>query len=225
MKYIVLFQHLQLKNIGLVLLCSFMFSNLLYSQSTREVINFDHGWLFNRYGLQPDGKRIDEPFGNGSPDSPSPKELAFNDKDWRKLDVPHDWGIEGPFRENLDGYTGKLPWRGIGWYRKRFNIKNIDKDKMFFLDFDGVMANAEVYLNGKKIGERPYGYISFRVNLTPYIRFDSENIIRRNWVLVGIPEQVFTGMSDWSKPTSFIFPNGVYLFLRPKSIANMPPHP
>ena len=48
---------------------------------------------------------------------------------------------------------------------------------MFFLDFDGVMANAEVYLNGKKIGERPYGYISFRVNLTPYIRFDSENII------------------------------------------------
>ena len=94
MKYIVLFQHLQLKNIGLVLLCSFMFSNLLYSQSTREVINFDHGWLFNRYGLQPDGKRIDEPFGNGSPDSPSPKELAFNDKDWRKLDVPHDWGIE-----------------------------------------------------------------------------------------------------------------------------------
>lgn len=157
MKYIVLFQHLQLKNIGLVLLCSFMFSNLLYSQSTREVINFDHGWLFNRYGLQPDGKRIDEPFGNGSPDSPSPKELAFNDKDWRKLDVPHDWGIEGPFRENLDGYTGKLPWRGIGWYRKRFNIKNIDKDKMFFLDFDGVMANAEVYLNGKKIGERPAG--------------------------------------------------------------------
>lgn len=56
--------------------------------------------------------------------------------------------------------------RGIGWYRKRFNIKNIDKDKMFFLDFAGVMANAEVYLNGKKIGERPYGYISFRVNLT-----------------------------------------------------------
>ena len=94
MKYIVLFQHLQLKNIGLVLLCSFMFSNLLYSQSTREVINFDHGWLFNRYGLQPEGKRIDEPFGNGSPDSPSPKELAFNDKDWRKLDVPHDWSIE-----------------------------------------------------------------------------------------------------------------------------------
>ena len=138
------------------------------------------------------------------------------------MDVPHDWGIEGPFRENLDGYTGKLPWRGIGWYRKRFNIKNIDKDKMFFLDFDGVMANAEVYLNGKKIGERPYGYISFRVNLTPYIRFDSENIIA---VRVDIPEQVFTGMSDWSKPTSFIFPNGVYLFLRPKSIANMPPHP
>lgn len=177
MKYIVLLQHLQLKNIGLVILCSFMFSNLLYSQSAREVINFDSDWLFNRYGLQSDGKRIDEPQGDNNPDFPSPKESAFNDKDWRKLDIPHDWGIEGPFREELDGYTGKLPWRGIGWYRKRFNIKDIDKDKMFFLDFDGVMANAKVYLNGKKIGERPYGYITFRVNLTPYLRFDSENLI------------------------------------------------
>ena len=142
MKFIVLYEHLQLKKIGVVLLCSFMFSNLLYSQSTREVINFDHGWLFNRYGLQPDGKRIDEPFGNGSPDSPSPKELAFNDKDWRKLDVPHDWGIEGPFRENLDGYTGKLPWRRIGFFRIRFNFIIIDFVNMFFLDFDGVMCIA-----------------------------------------------------------------------------------
>ena len=141
----------------------FMFSGPLYSQSDREIINFDYNWLFNRYDLQTDFF--------------SPKEVTFDDKHWRQLDVPHDWGIEGPFREELDGYTGKLPWRGIGWYRKRFNIENIDKDKMLFLDFDGVMANAEIYLNGEKIGERPYGYSSFRVDLTPYIRFDAENII------------------------------------------------
>lgn len=177
MKNSVFFQHLWLRNIGVVFLCFLMFTSPIYSQSEREVINFDFNWLFNRYGLQPDGKRIDEPRGNNDVNFLSPRESAFDDRGWRKLDVPHDWGIEGPFREDLDGYTGKLPWRGIGWYRKHFNIRKTDKDKMFFLDFDGVMANAEVYLNGTKIGERPYGYISFRVDLTPYIRFGSENVI------------------------------------------------
>ena len=161
----------------LFLVSSFIFSGSLYSQSDRETINFDYDWLFNRYGLQADGKRIDEPGKNGESRSQSPKEITFDDKGWRKLDVPHDWGIEGPFREDLDGYTGKLPWRAIGWYRKHFTIENTDKDKMLYLDFDGVMANTEIYLNGEKIGERPYGYSSFRVDLTPHVRFGSENVI------------------------------------------------
>ena len=87
-------------------------------------------------------------------------------------------------------------------------------------------------LTERRSGERPYGYISFRVNLTPYIRFDSENIIavrvdteKLGSRLVSRSRYLPQAMSDWSKPTSFIFPNGVYLFLRPKSIANMPPHP
>lgn len=161
----------------LFLVMPFIFSGYLYSQSEREEINFDNGWLFKRYGLQADGTKIPEPEESTGAAILSPKEAAFDDKGWRKLDVPHDWGIEGPFREDLDGYTGKLPWRAIGWYRKHFRVENADKDKMLFLDFDGVMANSEVYLNGKKIGERPYGYSSFRVDLTPYIRFNSENII------------------------------------------------
>ncbi len=159
------------------ILLFFIFSGSLYSQSDREIAGFDNDWLFKRYGLQTDGTRVKEPDTNVNPALPSPKKMVFDDKDWRKLDVPHDWGIEGPFREDLDGYTGKLPWRAIGWYRKHFSVENADKDKMLFLDFDGVMANAEVYLNGEKIGERPYGYSSFRVNLTPYVRFDSENVI------------------------------------------------
>ncbi len=166
-----------LRSIILFLVSSFIFPSSLYSQSEREKVNFDNDWLFKRYGLQADGRRIDEPWKNGNSKFLSPIETAFDDKDWRKLDVPHDWGIEGSFREDLDGYTGKLPWRAIGWYRKHFRVENADKDKMLFLDFDGVMANAEVYLNGEKIGERPYGYSSFRVDLTPYIRFNSENVI------------------------------------------------
>jgi len=177
MKNIVFCQKPIPRNILLLLVLSFVFSGSLYSQSDRETINFDYDWLFNRYGLQADGKRIEEPGKNRESSFLSPKETGFDDKGWRKLNIPHDWGIEGPFREDLDGYTGKLPWRAIGWYRKHFRVENADKDKVLFLDFDGVMANAEVYLNGEKIGERPYGYSSFRVDLTPHIRFGAENVI------------------------------------------------
>lgn len=168
---------LLLRIILLFLLLLLAFSDYIHAQSDREIIDFDNDWLFKRYGLQADGTRVKEPDTNGNLALPSPKEMVFDDKDWRKLDVPHDWGIEGSFREDLDGYTGKLPWRAIGWYRKYFSVENADKDKILFLDFDGVMANAEVYLNGEKIGERPYGYSSFRVDLTPHIRFNSENIV------------------------------------------------
>lgn len=109
--------------------------------------------------------------------SVSPEQAVFDDSKWRKLDVPHDWGVEGPFRMDLDGYTGKLPWRGIGWYRKHFNIPSSDKGKQFYLDFDGAMANAEVWLNGEKVGGWPYGYSSFRVDLTPHIKFDEDNVV------------------------------------------------
>lgn len=135
----------------------------------REVINFDRNWLFARYGLQADGSRIEE---SGFMQMPQ-----FDDKAWRKLDLPHDWGIEGPFRSDLEGYTGKLPWRGIGWYRKHFLVPETDKGKRYYLDFDGAMANAEIWLNGVKVGERPYGYISFRVDLTSALRWGEENVV------------------------------------------------
>lgn len=130
---------------------------------------FNAGWLFARYGSMPDGSTLAEPSGLESPD------LA--DTSWRTLDLPHDWGIEGPFRQELDGSTGKLPWAGIGWYRKHFTISNADKGKRFFADFDGAMSHAKVWLNGQYIGEWPYGYASFRLDLTPHIRFGADNVI------------------------------------------------
>ncbi|MDE5677325.1 beta-galactosidase GalB [Phocaeicola sp.] len=139
------------------------------AQGHRGEVSFDWNWLFFRYGLQADGSRIPEP--------ESPEHYSFDDSGWRQLDLPHDWGIEGPFRTDLEGFTGKLPWRGIGWYRKHFNIPAGDKGKQYYLDFDGAMANAEIWLNGKKVGGRPYGYISFRVDLTPYVRWGEENVV------------------------------------------------
>ena len=82
----------------------------------------------------------------------APSTAAFDDSAWRKLDVPHDWGIEGPFRDDLPGDTGKLPWKAIGWYRKHFTVPAADQGRRIFVDFDGAMANAQVWLNGELVG-------------------------------------------------------------------------
>lgn len=102
---------------------------------------------------------------------------SFNDKNWRKLNLPHDWGIEGSFSYDLPGNTGKLPWAGTGWYRKHFPISASDKGKQFFIDIDGAMAYPLVWLNGRFVGGWPYGYNSFRLDLTPYIKVGAENVI------------------------------------------------
>src|SRR5262245_7775750 len=101
----------------------------------------------------------------------------FDDRGWRRLNLPHDWGIEGPFKQEYPGETGKLPWWGVGWYRKHFTIPAEDKGKQFHLDIDGAMAYATVWLNGKFVGGWPYGYASFRLYLTPYIEYGVENVL------------------------------------------------
>jgi len=130
---------------------------------------FDSGWRFARFGEQADGTTRDEPA--------DPQAAGFDDSGWRKLDVPHDWGIEGPFRMELAGETGKLPWKGIGWYRKHFVLPASDKGRQVFVDFDGAMANAKVWCNGRYAGTWPYGYSSFRIDLTPFLKFGGDNVL------------------------------------------------
>jgi beta-galactosidase len=101
----------------------------------------------------------------------------FDDGAWRQLDLPHDWGIEGPFKQEYPGDTGKLPWWGVGWYRKHFNIPAEDQGQRILLDVDGAMAYATVWLNGRFVGGWPYGYSSFQLDLTPYIKYNGENVL------------------------------------------------
>jgi beta-galactosidase len=101
----------------------------------------------------------------------------FNDSAWRKLNLPHDWGIEGPFEQALPGDTGKLPWAGVGWYRKHFTTQPAQTGQRLYLDVDGAMAYSAVWLNGQFVGGWPYGYTSFRLDLTPYVKWGAENLI------------------------------------------------
>ena len=129
----------------------------------------------------------------------------FNDSTWRQLNLPHDWGIEGPFKQEYPGDTGKLPWWGKAWYRKHFTIGPEDKGKQIYLDVDGAMAYAMVWLNGQYVGGWPYGYASWRVDLTPYIKVGGENVLAirldvRRDLLAGIWRSIET--SGWSKPST-----------------------
>jgi beta-galactosidase len=102
---------------------------------------------------------------------------GYNDLDWKKLSLPHDWAIEGPFDIKLPGESGKLPWPGIGWYRKSFSLPAADKGKSISLEIDGAMAYSTIWCNGKLVGGWPYGYSSYRVDLTPFLNYGGENTI------------------------------------------------
>ena len=101
----------------------------------------------------------------------------FNDSSWQNVDVPHDYAIEGPFSTAGGGGMGRLPSAGVGWYRKRLNIPANSAGKSIFLDIDGAMSYSEVWLNGRFVGGWPYGYASFRLNLTPYARPGGTNVL------------------------------------------------
>jgi beta-galactosidase len=102
-------------------------------------------------------------------------EPAVDDGSWRKLSLPHDWSIEGRFDSSNPAGTGgaALPG-GVGWYRKTFSIPDSDTGQIFFIDFDGVYRNSEVWINGHYLGIRPNGYVSFRYELTPYLEYGSK---------------------------------------------------
>jgi len=102
--------------------------------------------------------------------------VSFDDSGWRILDLPHDWTIEGPFSKDNSSCTGYLPG-GIGWYRKEFIVPGNDRGKKIYVSFDGVYNNSEVWINGSSLGKRPNGYISFRYDITPFVKYGRKNLL------------------------------------------------
>jgi beta-galactosidase len=131
---------------------------LTFAQDTRQLL-IDFNWRFH----------LGDVYGANNP--------GFDDADWRILNLPHDWSIEGKFDSQNASGTGYLPG-GIGWYRKEFTLPETDKNKHVAIRFDGVYENSEVWINGHYLGKRPYGFISFNYDLTQYFHFGKEkNII------------------------------------------------
>jgi beta-galactosidase len=99
----------------------------------------------------------------------------FDDSSWRDVNLPHDWAIEGPFSKEVYFQGGFLPYPGVGWYRKTFDLSA--KGKSVLLEFDGIMMNAKVWLNGNYVGEWAFGYSSFGFDITKYLKQDQKNVL------------------------------------------------
>ncbi|KAI0395575.1 glycoside hydrolase family 2 protein [Xylariaceae sp. FL0594] len=156
----------------------------------RERIDFNTGWKFSRFTSNPDNLSYDTlkswilPSGNDfivtgtkhpypasiPPDAQYDKP-GFDDSSWETVDLPHDWAVKGPFNApGISGGMGRLPSNGVGWYRKTLNLTADDLAKTLYLDIDGAQSYSAVWLNGNLVGGWPYGYNSFRLDLSHYAR-------------------------------------------------------
>ncbi|WP_312790342.1 sugar-binding domain-containing protein [Sphingobacterium sp.] len=117
---------------------------------------------------------LDWRFHLGDTNGKMPRES--NNRGWQRIMLPHDWGVKYPLSPSLASATGYLPG-GIGWYQKQLTLPAEDKGKRLFLYFEGVYNRSEVFVNGKSIGKRPNGYVSFAYDISPYVEFGKENTI------------------------------------------------
>lgn len=143
----------------LLLVCTYLLSCSL-PKETRENADFTENWCFYLG---------DDSLGN---------KLQYDDSQWRRLNLPHDWSIESDFSEKNPATPGggALPG-GVAWYRKEFTVDKSDCERKVYIDFDGIYWNSKVWLNGHLLGERPNGYISFRYDLSPYLNYEGKNVI------------------------------------------------
>ncbi|MBD8490698.1 DUF4982 domain-containing protein [Echinicola sp. CAU 1574] len=162
-------------------ICSLLFAMMLlvgpiFAQNARKEWALDEHWRFSKGDFE------------------KASSTTFDDQEWQEVTVPHDWAIYGPFDEKHDlqvvavtqngekvatkktGRTGGLPYMGVGWYRRNFDVEGFDpKQQVVNLIFDGAMSEAQVYVNGQKVGFWPYGYNSFFFDITPYLNEDGLN--------------------------------------------------
>lgn len=141
-------------SILLILLCQYAFAQ------DRTIMDINKNWRFTA-GNPPNANAID-----------------FDDSNWQKINIPHDWAIGEPTIIDGDGYTGKLPWKGEGWYRRELLLpENYNTASPCILLFDGVMAFPEVYINESLAGKWDYGYNSFYIDISAFLKPGEKNIL------------------------------------------------
>jgi beta-galactosidase len=170
----------------------------LTTSTSRERVSINSNWKFQLFKSNPDALSYNDTLkpwilpsandfiigGNKSyrPNVTLPDveyvQASFDDGSWEMVTLPHDWAIKGFFgAPGISGGMGRLPSNGVGWYRRNLTIAASDAGKSIFLDIDGAMSYSAVWLNGELVGGWPYGYASFRLDLTPYAKVGQGNTL------------------------------------------------
>ena len=170
--------------------------NNVKAASGRQRISLNAGWRFERFTSNPDslsydllkqwilpsgndfksGTKYERPSGAPPGGNISYVQESFDDKSWEAVNLPHDWAIKGPFNApGISGEMGRLPSNGVGWYRRSVTLtaEDIAAGRSTFLDIDGAMSYSAVWINGYLVGGWPYGYNSFRLDLTQHLKAGS----------------------------------------------------
>lgn len=148
---------------------------------TRERVSFNENWLFQK-----------------TEDSAA-TQFDYDDSQWRPVNVPHDYAIEGPFKPEYNPRTGGLPIHGQAVYRKKFFVDKEKQGSIMSLEFEGIMSNATIYINGKKVYHRPYGYIGYEIDITPYVKFGEENLVAVHMEQDVLSARWYTGAGIYRK--------------------------
>jgi len=176
----------------LLLLTLLLLTGSASSAPSRARTSLNAGWRFNRFASNPDSlsysnlkpymlpaannfisgsTKFSRPSGTAPGSNIDYTQLRFNDSSWDAVTLPHDWAIKGPFRApNVGTEMATLPSFGVGWYRRKISRAASEEGLSFLLDIDGAMSYAAVWLNGNLVGGWPFGYASFRLDLTPYMK-------------------------------------------------------
>lgn len=173
-------------------------ASLSYTSAKQWVLPTGNDFLANS------GEQHQRPEGNLG-DDVSYTQPNFDDSSWRELNLPHDYAIEGPYTDSVNANMGHLPATGVAWYRKTFTLPVEDAQRSIFIDFDGAMSYSMVWVNGQMVGGWPYGYASYRLDITPYVTVGADNTIA-----VRLDNPVPTGTA-WDQGSSRWYPGaGIY---------------
>ncbi|MBT3244685.1 MAG: DUF4982 domain-containing protein [Bacteroidetes bacterium] len=152
-RYFVLFASKILLIVCIVLSLLLLSCETKKIDNKRELKSIDLDWKFIQKDIQ------------------GAENISFDDSEWRQLNLPHDWSIEGEYnKNNSSGIAGAFLPTGIGWYRKNLDIEKLQADDKYFVEFAGVYMNSDVWINGHHLGNRPNGYISFSYDIRPYLQ-------------------------------------------------------
>jgi beta-galactosidase len=157
------------KPLALILLAA---ASAAHAQPGREVLSLDRGWLFHLGDVPfPQITGHEATYRNAKAgNAGGAAATRYNDADWRKLDLPHDWAVEGPFDPNANVSQGYRP-RGIGWYRRYLKVDEAKRGRNFELQFDAIATNATVWVNGTVVHRNWSGYNASKIDITPYLRY------------------------------------------------------